>query len=46
MTRPLVRKHGKWWRLFWGDQPDINYYASEQQAVHAARRISITEANR
>lgn len=48
MTRPLIRKHGKFWRIFVGrsDYALGTYYTTAARAADAARRISITEANR
>ena len=45
MTRPLIRKHHGWWRIFIGHTnhalPD--YYTSAAHANNAAQRLAAKE---
>ena len=45
MTRPLIRKHRGWWRIFIGHTnfafPD--YYTSAAHANNAAQRLAAKE---
>ena len=42
MTRPFVRKHGPWWRIFVGrsDYALGDYYTSAARAHDAAQRLA------
>ena len=45
MTRPFVRKHGTWWRIFVGrsDYALGDYYTSAATAHDAATRLAAKE---
>ena len=38
MIRPLTRKIGGWWRIFYHDQPTPDHYTSAATANNAAIR--------
>lgn len=42
MTRPLVRKRGAWWRIFWGRTHYAlgDYYTTNTTAHDAAVRLA------
>ena len=45
MIRPLVRKHGRWWRIFIGHSDYMlgNYYTTNTLAHDAAARLAAKE---
>lgn len=42
MTRPLIRKRGVWWRIFWGHTTyhSGDYYSTNVDAHDAAIRLA------
>ena len=45
MIRPLIRKHGSWWRIFVGrsDYALSDYYTTNTTAHDAAQRLAAKE---
>ena len=45
MTRPLIRKHRGWWRIFIGHTSHAlpDYYTSAARANNAAQRLAAKE---
>lgn len=45
MTRPLIRKHGGWWRIFWGHTTyhSGDCYTTNTTAHDAAVRLAAKE---